>query len=146
MDAGAVNQPVPTAGNGIRLRTSPQVRLGARGGVPELDRRSPEAIAMRKFRERFAVHVGGAPTTVQMALIEELAWLCFQMGRLKSKSLRNGGDMVPHDQREYIAWSRCYSQLLLRLDSTRNGKAKPEPPSVTDIMAEMAARRTARNA
>jgi len=75
--------------------------------------RSREGLLLRKVRAELTAHVGGKPSATQSVLIERAALLNLQISMLDAKHA--AGDLTPHDQREYLAWTNALTRLMRQL-------------------------------
>lgn len=99
--------------------------------LAKLDRRTREARLMAATRAALVAHVGGRPTAVQAALIEQAVQLQLRISTMDRKFAETG-QQTEHDSRTYLAWANTYGRLLARLglDATQ-----PPAPTLAEIMA-----------
>lgn len=86
----------------------------APASLAKLDGRTREARVLRQGRAELLAHVGGAPSAVQRALIEQACQLRLRLA-LMDEHFAATGEMTEHDSRAYLAWANSYSRLLGRL-------------------------------
>ena len=99
-------------------RLSPYSRLHRFG---DLDGRTYEARLFGFFRDELTEHCGGAPNTVERALIERAAWLRLRLALLDTK-VASGG-FTETDSHVYLAWANTLSRLLSKLPAAPASKA-----------------------
>jgi hypothetical protein len=100
--------------------------------LTKLDGRTREARLMRETRAELTAHVGGAPSTVQSCLIEQLVQLRLRIATMDRKFAATG-EMTAHDSRTYLAWANSYSRLLARIGI--KGPPERRAASLAEIQA-----------
>jgi phage shock protein A len=109
-----------------------QIRAYSRpAALAKLDQRTVEARLMRETRADLEKHVGGTPSAVQQALIEQAAQLRLRLAVMDAKFAETSAQ-TDHDSRTYLAWSNSYSRLMRLLGM--KGPA-PKVPTLEDIRA-----------
>jgi hypothetical protein len=76
--------------------------------------RIKEGRRLRAFRVALIRHVGGAPSRVQIALIDRATLLQCHVSRMDTQALQDGG-MSDHASRQYLAWSNTLTRTLRQL-------------------------------
>jgi hypothetical protein len=99
--------------------------------MAKLDGRTAEARLMRDARASLEKHVGGTPSAVQQALIEQAVQLRLRLAVMDSKFAETGAQ-TDHDVRHYLAWANSHSRLLRLLGM--KGPA-PKVPTLAEIRA-----------
>jgi hypothetical protein len=110
-------------------------RIGAYSrpkAMAKLDGRTVEARLMRETRANLEKHVGGTPSAVQQALIEQAVQLRLRLAVMDSKFAQTGSQ-TEHDSRTYLAWANSYSRLLRLLGM--KGPA-PKVPTLAEIRGD----------
>lgn len=96
------------------------------------DGRTKEARLARETRAGLIRHVGGKPSAVQSALIEQAVQITLRIASM-DKKFAETGTQTEHDSRVYLAWSNSLSRLLRQLGL----KGAPErAPRLEDILAQ----------
>jgi hypothetical protein len=109
--------------------------------LAKLDGRTKESHLVRETRAELTAYVGGNPTTVQRALIEQLAQIKLRLAVMDRKFV-NTRAQTDLDSRMYLAWANTYSRMLVRL-----GVRVPESHTVDNSLADyLDAKRAAREA
>ena len=91
----------------------PQVRAK----IPPNDRRSADGRLLRRTRESLTDRIAGEPTAIQVALIDQVAWLrsTLYLARLNEKALSNGGFHSPTDAQMFLDYSDSRTAALAQL-------------------------------
>jgi hypothetical protein len=82
--------------------------------LAKMDLRSPEGRLLARVRGDLTRHVGGTPSAVQRALIDQAAMLQLHVAMMDARALGRGG-LSARDARQYLAWANALSQLLRQL-------------------------------
>ncbi len=82
--------------------------------LAKLDGRTREAKLMRETRAALIAHVGGNPSAVQAAMIEQAVQLKLRISTMDRKFAETG-QQTEHDSRTYLAWAATYARVLARL-------------------------------
>jgi hypothetical protein len=112
-----------------------------------LDGRRREAKLMAQLVADLTLHVGGAPSAVQRALIHRAAALHLRLSLMDAQT-EPGGGMSEKNAREYLCWSNAYARLLCQLGMaaapTQNSPGLPRLLSgmTTPTTASQPSRRT----
>lgn len=116
---GAADQP-PIRPPGVPRRSG-RGAFNPEATISGLDGRSSERRFMKKLRAELLTQIGGPPTAVERALIEQAVALAL---RLRAMDLRflAGGQMSEHDSRTYLAWSGHYTRTVQRIGVMAPGK------------------------
>lgn len=89
--------------------------------LAKLDQRTREARLLATVRADLIKHLGGAPSAVQLALVDRAAMLSLHVAMFDSKALEGGG-LSTDDAKKYLAYSnslaRCLRTLGLEPKST----------------------------
>src|SRR5450631_3337055 len=93
-------------------------------------RRTREAQMAKRFRAELTAHVGGAPSTVGRALIEQAAQLKLQLA-VMDRRFAETNEMSAHDSRVYLAWSNSLTRTLRELGIKG---VPPRPLSPAEVM------------
>ena len=91
--------------------------------LARLDMRSAEGRLLSRVRADLTAHVGGNPSAVQRALIDQIAMLQLHIAMMDARALRNGR-LSERDGRQYLAWSNSAARLLRQL-GMKGAAAKP---------------------
>jgi hypothetical protein len=103
--------------------------------IAKLDGRTQLAKRAKKLRADLIDHVGGNPSTVQLALIEQAVGLQPRCALLDSKTFNEGIELGDGDQRRYLAWANSLQRLMRQLGQKR----APKPAmSLADHLAQRA--------
>ena len=103
-----------------------------------MDGRGPEARLLRKVTEELVKHVGGNPSTTQLLLIEQAAWLRLHLTQLNARSLEDGGfSRAMHQQ--YLSASNSLERITRALGLKAPAPPEPKPRTLADITAEIEA-------
>ena len=105
--------------------------------LAKLDRRTREARLMQPTRAALVAHVGGRPTAVQAALIEQAVQLHLRIAAIDRKFTETG-QQTDRDSRTYLAWANTYGRLLARLGLAATPAASRD---LRTILADRAAGR-----
>jgi hypothetical protein len=89
-----------------------------------LDGRSFEGRLYNKFMRELTEYVGGKPTIVQAALIEQCARIKLRLALMDAKMTSQR--FTEHDSRVYLAWSNSLSRLLRQLGLDHTASASKE--------------------
>jgi len=115
----------------------PVIRAAGRRRMPEnlrttvrLDRRTTASKVTETFRAELVAHIGGKPSAVQSALIEQGVQLKLRLFAMDSAFAERGAQSA-HDTRTYLAWNNSLTRLLRQLGV--KGVAE-KAPSLADIM------------
>jgi hypothetical protein len=100
--------------------------------LAKLDQRTKEAHLMRETRADLVRHVGGAPSAVQRALIEQAVQLRLRLAVMDRKWAEAGAQMTECDSNTYLAWSGHYTRTLAQIGLE---PTKPPPPSLAEVIA-----------
>ena len=95
----------------------------------KLDQRTKEARLVRETRAALVAHVGGAPSAVQSAIIDQLVQLRLRLAVMDRRFAETGGQ-TEHGSRVYLAWANSFSRLLRHLGIDG---AKAAPPSLASL-------------
>jgi hypothetical protein len=104
--------------------------------LANLDKRSRYGRLIRQVRQDLTDHIGGNPTPVQRMLIERASMLQLRVAMLDRKII-DGEILTVMDNNQYLAWSNSLVRTLaqLGLDATTT------PPTLSDVLRDIAARR-----
>jgi hypothetical protein len=80
----------------------------------KLDGRTREATLLREARDQLIEHVGGAPSAVQLRLIERAALLTLHVAMFDARALAGNG-LSERDGRQYLAYSNSLARALAQL-------------------------------
>jgi hypothetical protein len=105
--------------------------------LAKLDRRTREARLLCDARAELIRHVGGNPSAVQLALIEQAAQLRLRLACM-DRRFAEAGTFTEHDSRTYLAWSNSYTRALRHLGLTG---AAERSPTLAEHLAAAAAKR-----
>lgn len=97
-----------------------------------LDGRTVEARLLKAAREELIRHVGGNPSQVQLALINQAATLKLRL-QMMDKAAIADPDLGERTGRQYLAWSNSYCRVLKLLGFKA---AKAAAPTLQDILAQ----------
>ena len=86
---------------------------------------------MRETRAVLIAHVGGKPSAVQSALIEQACQLTLRIATMDRKFAETG-EQTDHDSRTYLAWSNSLTRTLRQLGMQG---ATERPPSLADYLS-----------
>jgi hypothetical protein len=105
------------------------------GTLAKLDQRTKEARLLRETLAELLAHVGGRPSAIQRALIEQLVQIRLRLAVMDRRFAETGAQ-TDHDSRTYLAWANSYARLLRQL-----GFAAPKEhaQSLADYLAAKAA-------
>jgi hypothetical protein len=92
--------------------------------------------AALKLKRDLIVHCGGAPSVVQLALIDTLCALKVKIEVFDRRFIESGG-MSAHDRREYLSFVNSYGRLMRQLGTKA---VAPRGPSLAEYLAEKAAK------
>jgi len=106
--------------------------------LAKVDGRTKEARLMQAVRADLIAHLGGSPSAVQNRLIDRAALLSLHIELFDRRALESGGPLTERDSRSYLAYSNSLTRLLARLGIKG---AKPAPPTIADVAAEIMASR-----
>jgi hypothetical protein len=120
-----------------RASARPIAPYSRRATLAKLDQRTREARLLREARAELVRHVGGNPSAVQLALIDQAAQLRLRLACMDRKFAEDG-TFTEHDSRTYLAWSNSYTRALRTLGL--KGTAE-RPPSLAEHLAAAAAAR-----
>jgi hypothetical protein len=102
-------------------------------GVRVPSGRSREGRLLLAFRETLIKHVGGKPSSVQLALINSATQLKMHLDRLDEASAASGEALSEHQTKVYLAWSNSLARTLKLLGL----QGVPEkPPTIAELMAQ----------
>ncbi len=87
---------------------------------------------MRETRAELAEHVGGMPSAVQRALIEQAVQLRLRLAVMDRKWSEAGAEMTECDSNTYLAWSNSFCRTLAQLGIQ---SPPPRPPTVEETLA-----------
>lgn len=89
---------------------------------------------LRAVRADLAAHVGGKPSAVQRALIDQAAMLQLHVAAMdrKAAEAETCGCLSERDARQYLAWCNSLSRLLRQLGLKGAAAA---PASLADHLA-----------
>ena len=102
--------------------------------LAKLDKRTKEARLLRETRDRLIAHVGGAPSEVQLQLIERISMLTLHVGVFDRRAIEAGG-LSERDRREYLAYSNSLERALRQLGV--KGAAE-KTPTLQEYLAQRA--------
>lgn len=110
--------------------------------LARIDQRTREARLMRQIRRSLIEHVGGAPSSVQRALIERACVLSLRVAQIDAKIIA-GEPLTMHDSNFALAWNNALRRTLIALgvDDTNAAAATADP--MRQIADHFAARRGA---
>lgn len=121
-DASPVHRHSPTG-------TGPHSRPGR---LQLLDGRSSEAKFIAQERADLIACIGGAPTSLQLKIIDSLALLALRLHLMDIQALADAA-FSERNGRQYLAWRAQYERGLHRLSTMKVAKAPP--PSFADLVA-----------
>lgn len=98
----------------------------------KLDGRTKEARLLKSITRELVTHVGGRPTAVQSALINQLSQLRLRLA-LMDAAFAGSGEQTEHDSRTYLAWANTFSRGLHRLGVKAAQAEKPR--TLADYLA-----------
>jgi len=97
------------------------VRAAKRRRLPEnlratvkLDGRTVAAKMLAAFRAELVAHVGGKPSAVQSALIEQAAQIKLRLFAMDA-NFAERGEQSAHDAKQYLAWANSMTRLIRQL-------------------------------
>src|SRR3954447_15270922 len=90
-----------------------------RNALDRLDRRSVSFKFMQQERAGLIAHCGGNPSTVQLALIDQIAWLRLHLRTMTNKMMAAGGNLTELDSRTFLAWNNSPARPRLPLGTCR---------------------------
>jgi hypothetical protein len=96
----------------VDVRSSPSRK---RARVPSSDGRSADSVFLRKKHEELTRHVGGRPSSTQLALIRRIARLELYVDRLDADAMANGGRLSDHASKVYLAYVNSVGRLSRQL-------------------------------
>ena len=103
--------------------------------LAKLDLRSAEGRLLARVRSDLTRHVGGDPSAVQRALIDQIAMLQLHIAMMDARALEDGG-LSARDGKQYLAWCNSAARLLRQLGL----KGAPAPRrSLADHLATVGA-------
>lgn len=105
-----------------------------KSGIANLDGRTREAKLVRTIRAELTAHVGGSPSAVQRALIEQAAQIKLRLATMDRKFAETG-EQTEHDSRVYLAWSNSLARLMKQLGLEA---AREKPQRLSDYLAARA--------
>jgi hypothetical protein len=110
-----VDRPIPaTARASGRLAGRQKIGPYSKEGVlARIDKRSREALFLRRVTEELSEHVGGRPSAAQRALIERAAMLSLRLAMLDERVIT--GEMTTNVAGEYLAWSNSLTRTMVAL-------------------------------
>ena len=82
--------------------------------LAKLDQRTKEARVLREIGEELTRHVGGSPSAIQRALIDQAAQLKLRLA-VMDRAFSANNKTTAHDTRDYLAWANSYTRLLRQL-------------------------------
>lgn len=94
--------------------------------------RSAEGRFLAKERAELAAAIGGAPTSLQIKIIDSLALLALRLHLMDRQALADAS-FSERNGRQYLAWRSQYERGLHRLAGMKVAKAAP--PALADYMA-----------
>lgn len=102
--------------------------------LAKLDGRTLEGRLARDVRADLIKHVGAAPSTTQIMLIDSIVQLQLRIAAMDRKFAESAATSE-HDTRTYLAWAAALRRALRELGL----KGAPQrPPSLKDIIREPA--------
>ena len=114
-------------------------RLGPHSRPDKLaipDGRTREARHLRRVRAELIRHVGGAPSAVEMQIIDRAAMLSMHVSLFDRRAIAGGG-MNARDSREYLALHNSLIRTLMRLKLNGEAAATAGWPSIDEIAASI---------
>ena len=97
----------------------------------KLDGRTRTARAALAFKGELVQHVGGTPSAVQSAVIEQAVQIKLRL-MLMDGAFAERGAQSAHDARQYLAWANSLSRLMRQLGPA----AKPKVPTLAEHLAQ----------
>lgn len=93
------------------------------------DGRTKEARLVRETRAALVAHVGGEPSVVQSALVEQAVQLRLRLAAM-DRRFAETSDQTEGGSKMYLAWANSYARLLRHLGIDG---AKAAPPSLASL-------------
>ena len=90
---------------------------------------------MRSTRAELVAHVGGRPSAVQAALIEQAVQLRLRLAVMDRKFAETGAQ-TDHDSKTYLAWANSFARLMTRLGLEGAAAQSVPTRSIAQTIAE----------
>ena len=110
--------------------------------LAKLDKRTREYVVLEATRSELIKHLGGEPSTTQLAIIERCGWINLHICMLDAKAADSGA-LSERDSRQYLAWSNSLVRTI-RLLGIKGAAEKG--PTIADHIARKSAEKAAREA